>query len=276
MEQAVVVKYMADGTLDNSFGTNGIAQLSFGSAPSSLAYSLGLLPDGRMIIGGQAVNGSGSAFAAARLNANGTLDPTFGVNGTQTTSLAGGISIGLAMALQSDGKVVITGMNGNNDVALVRYTADGTLDFSFGAGGVVVTPLPTYDSGYGIAMQPDGKIVVVGAAIGGIGGDDILLLRYISGVNVGIAETGPLSNVKLYPDPAQDQINISFTEPLSRQAVMTLVNATGQAVQLSSLAVQRSIDGHECAIALNGMAAGPYWLRVQDGSTVRSVSFVKE
>ena len=53
-------------------------------------------------------------------------------------------------------------MNDAGDFALVRYNPDGSLDTAFGSGGKVVTDFGEYDSGFAAAIQPDGKIVVVG------------------------------------------------------------------------------------------------------------------
>jgi len=104
--------------------------------------------------------------------APGELDITFGVNGKVTTSIGTNKrAIANAVALQADGKIVAAGYSligtdpnsTNNDFAVVRYNADGSLDTTFGSGGIVTTPIGIgYDTAFSAAIQSDGKIVVVG------------------------------------------------------------------------------------------------------------------
>src|SRR5688572_8110916 len=114
------------------------------------------------------VSGPGAHTAEA---ADGDLDPTFGNNGRVVTNF-GGIAADLAndVALQADGRVVVVGettsLGTDSDFGLARYNADGTLDSTFGRGGLVATDFskggPTLDIANAVAIQSDGKIVVVG------------------------------------------------------------------------------------------------------------------
>ncbi len=104
------------------------------------------------------------ALAARAEAAPGDLDPTFGTGGRVTTDL-GGFDTASALAIQADGKIVVTGSTGGGaDFALARYNEDGSLDPSFGIGGKVTTDLfGEIDSASVLALQPDGKIVVAGS-----------------------------------------------------------------------------------------------------------------
>ena len=117
-----------------------------------------------------------------RYATDGSLDPTFGTGGKVTTDLGAGLDMGIDMAVQSDGKIVVAGYSGNgstNDFALVRYATDGSLDPSFGTGGKVITDIGAgYDAGAGVAVQSDGKIVVAGWSYNG-SNDDFALVRYL-------------------------------------------------------------------------------------------------
>ncbi|HEX8351747.1 MAG TPA: HYR domain-containing protein [Pyrinomonadaceae bacterium] len=113
---------------------------------------------------------------------SGGLDPTFGVGGKVLTDFPGVTDFPADAALQPDGKVVVAGYTEGAsfaDFALARYNTDGTLDPAFGEGGKVRTPFPGYPATAGdysrataVALQPDGKIVVVGT------NPDFLLARY--------------------------------------------------------------------------------------------------
>jgi len=117
--------------------------------------------------------GMKTAFALVRYNVDGTRDMAFGTNGRVSTSFDGD-AIARAIAVQSDGKAVVAGVVYYPDAppggefksgVLVRYNADGSLDSSFGSGGVLVVHFKGGASElYAIGLMPDGKIVVAGAA----------------------------------------------------------------------------------------------------------------
>jgi len=144
------------------------------------AHALVRQPDGKVVVAGR----SGNNFAAARYNADLTLDPTFGNGGKVVTDLGSlDTEVAYAVALQADGKIVLAGTtvragpNGglsSPDLAVVRYTAGGQLDPSFGTGGVVVRGFEsesigssTEDEARAVAVQADGRIVIAGKSDGG-------------------------------------------------------------------------------------------------------------
>jgi uncharacterized delta-60 repeat protein len=130
--------------------------------------SIALQTDGKIVFGGKSNNGTDIDFAVVRYNTDGSLDGAFGTGGKAFAPIGPGDDDGEAIALQTDGKIVQVGytFNGSDtDFALVRYNGNGTLDASFGAGGKVTTPVgAANDAGYGVAIQPDGKILAVGEA----------------------------------------------------------------------------------------------------------------
>jgi uncharacterized delta-60 repeat protein len=157
------------GDLDPSFGSGGIVTTSFVSY-TDYAEALVVQPDGKIVAGGTK-SSSGESFLLARYNPDGTLDPTFG-NGGKVETVPGSTSNRIhAMVLQPDGKIVVAGSaygSGNVDIALARYNTDGTLDtLSFGTngtGGIVKTAIfsGVTEEAWGLAIQPDGKLVAVG------------------------------------------------------------------------------------------------------------------
>lgn len=161
-----LARYAADGTLDASFGTGGRVTTSFGG--DAAAFALVLQPDGKLVAAGEAVDD----FALARYDANGGLDPGFGSGGTVTTAFPGATpgSTAEALVLQPDGKLVAAGLKGlgidlGADFALARYDGGGTLDGTFGSGGLVTTDFAgSYDEASGLVLQPDGKLVAAGRA----------------------------------------------------------------------------------------------------------------
>jgi uncharacterized delta-60 repeat protein len=182
--RTTLVRYGAGGSLDAGFGSGGIATLA-GSPNNADAHALALQPDGKIVVAG---NDSGRGLLLARYTSNGVLDQSFGSGGRVLTRLDGSTEA-TAVAVQLDGKLVVAGRTRDGAVstyALARYDAAGSLDPSFGRGGVVVTrlaPLPKVVSGTaaGVVVQADGKIVVGGTLKQLTGGDSTTfgLARYL-------------------------------------------------------------------------------------------------
>ncbi|MEO8233537.1 MAG: delta-60 repeat domain-containing protein, partial [Ignavibacteriota bacterium] len=112
---------------------------------------------------------------------DGTLDISFGIGGKSKTDFNSFNDICRSIAQQSDGKILLAGYsnNGSNDdIAIIRYNYDGSLDNTFGNNGKVTTSIGnSYDRGFGVATQSDGKIVVTGYYSNG-NDDDFFVVRY--------------------------------------------------------------------------------------------------
>ncbi len=173
----MVARYLADGSLDTSFGNNGIVTTTFGGSASDVLNSLVVQPDGKIVVAG---GGGNYDLTIARYNSDGSLDTGFGTGGKVTTSADGsGFESLFGLAVQADGKLVAAGYSGN-EIVLIRYNTDGSLDTSLGGTGTVVTSLGSgADSGYDLALQSDGKIVVVGCTDNG-SNHDVAVVRYNS------------------------------------------------------------------------------------------------
>jgi uncharacterized delta-60 repeat protein len=158
---ARLARYLPDGRLDPTFGTEGLVTVSGG-----FAHALVLQPDGKLVTAGSGLT---------RCLPDGRLDPTFGDGGRVTTDF-----LALALVLQPDGTLVAAGGSSpfgdeTSDFALARYLPEGRLDASFGVGGRVTTDFFAGDDAAGaLILQPDGKLVAAGAADG-----HFALARYV-------------------------------------------------------------------------------------------------
>jgi uncharacterized delta-60 repeat protein len=152
----------APGDLDPSFGSGGLVTTDFGGR-GDFGLAVALQSDGKIVAAGNssAVGVFSVNFALARYNPNGSLDSTFGSTGTVLTSFGGPLSAAADVVVQPDGRIVAVGVAGS-DFGIARYNADGTLDPTFGTGGLVTTDFGGSDQANGVALQTDGKIVVVG------------------------------------------------------------------------------------------------------------------
>jgi uncharacterized delta-60 repeat protein len=175
-----LARYNTDGTLDNSFSADGKVSTDFGMGHDH-GRSVAIQPDGKILVAGYANNGTDDDFALARYNTDGTLDNSFSADGKVTTSFGTDDNYGTSVAIQPDGKIIVTGFSfigTDSDFALARYNVDGSLDNSFSVDGKVTTAFGTGgDVGYSVAIQPDGKIVVAGFSLIGTDGD-FALARY--------------------------------------------------------------------------------------------------
>ena len=179
----LVMQYNVDGTLDTSFGGgDGIVTTAVGSG-NDTGRSMTVQADGKILVTGYSSNGSNDDIALIRYNADGTLDTSFGGgDGIVTTTVGSGNEAGYSVAVQADGKILVggTSWNGSNyDIVVVRYNTNGTLDTSFGGGdGIVTTAVGSgTDTGYGIVVQADGRILVTGYSLNG-STNDVVLIRY--------------------------------------------------------------------------------------------------
>ena len=131
-----VVRYNANGSLDPTFGKEGIA-ITFIRNGDDQATSVAMQTDGKIIAGGSSNNGSNFDIALVRYLPNGKLDPDFGTNGIVITDISNGDDHANAIGIQTDGKIVAAGNTNNgssNDFAIIRYKENGIADPDFGIG----------------------------------------------------------------------------------------------------------------------------------------------
>jgi uncharacterized delta-60 repeat protein len=181
----VIMRLDADGTLDSTFGPsgNGLVFQGFGSF-DAYALAVAIQPaDGKIVVAGHSVSGGSRNMTVVRYLTDGTLDGTFGAGGVVQVNPEGGTISDIAndVVIQPDGKIVVAGSSappsGGLDVVVVRLLAEGTFDPAFGNAGVAVGPTGNGDV-TGVALQPDGKIVVAGQNLGSKG--PAVVVRYNS------------------------------------------------------------------------------------------------
>jgi uncharacterized delta-60 repeat protein len=170
-----LARYDKRGALDGTFGNDGRATTDFLGYEDAIT-DLVLDRAGGVIASGSAGGFPGDAdqstdVALARYDADGALDPSFGVGGTVRTDFGSFFDHGEGMVLQRDGKIVVGSHSvgdGSSSAAVARYDADGDLDRSFGVGGIADSGAPvSSDDVGGVALQSDGRIVVATAALTG-------------------------------------------------------------------------------------------------------------
>jgi uncharacterized delta-60 repeat protein len=166
-----IVRYLPNGSLDSTFGTNGRQTIDFGS--TDVCTGLAVQADGKIVLVGYTDFSAVGAndVAVARLNANGTLDTTFNGDGMRRVNFSGAYDDRASgVVIQPDGKIVIAATWGidasDSELALIRLNPNGTLDSSINTGNGNGRASAGFANAYavttGIALQADGKIVLVG------------------------------------------------------------------------------------------------------------------
>jgi uncharacterized delta-60 repeat protein len=180
----------ADGDLDPTFGTGGMLMTDINRS-TDIANAVAVQADGKLVVVGTTYKQndySDEDFVVARYNTDGTLDNSFGSRGRVRTDFPGLAAVPSSVVIQPDGKIVVAGgafplftFAGNFEV--VRYNRNGSLDTSFGNGGIVTTNFPQGSYAFDVALQPDGKIIAAGTVfvnfiIGESSDTDFALARY--------------------------------------------------------------------------------------------------
>jgi len=187
---SVQMAQATDGDLDPTFGTGGTLMTDINRS-TDLAQAVALQADGKLVVVGQTYKNndySTEDFAVARYNTDGTLDTTFGRGGKVRTDFPGLAAVPSSVVIQSDGKIVVAGgafplFTFAGDFKVVRYNPNGSLDTSFGNGGIVTTTFPEGSYAFDVALQPDGKIIAAGTVFvnfipGESSNTDFALARY--------------------------------------------------------------------------------------------------
>ena len=193
-----VIRLQPDGSADATFSGDGRTAVLFGDLLTASARSVAIQPDGKVVVAGT-VRGSQMAprFGVARLNPDGTPDPSFDGDGLVTAEFSSTSEVDArSVLLQPDGKIVVAGRNGRVfggllgggfGFAVARFTETGALDPSFDDDGQVTIDYdrpqnPTHPSA---ALQRDGKIILVGATNSGSpffgqANDEVIVARLVA------------------------------------------------------------------------------------------------
>jgi uncharacterized delta-60 repeat protein len=178
------------GSPDPTFGQGGQVTVQFpGPAVLTSVRDSAVQADGKVVIAGRAADAAGGAgasdFAIARLNADGSVDTTFGAGGVAVVHSDGNNDSAESVAVQPDGKIVAVGYFGNEasgqsptdeQFVVARFNADGTVDTSFGGSGVLTPSFgangatPRNAEGHAVLLRSDGEILAAGYSATGPSG----------------------------------------------------------------------------------------------------------
>ena len=188
----LATRFNTDGSLDTTFGSNGWAAIAFADSDSQVK-DIVFQNDGKLILAGFSFNLSLGRYsmAAAKLNEDGSLDPSFGTDGQIAFNIGTSDDYAVAVAIQTDEKIVLGGYLyvGTNpmryDLAAVRLNTDGTFDTTYGNNGIAINRVIDDGQNYteNMLLQADDKVVLAGYAAG-TADHNLIMLRFDSDGNV--------------------------------------------------------------------------------------------
>ncbi|MBK7946932.1 MAG: T9SS type A sorting domain-containing protein [Flavobacteriales bacterium] len=248
-----LVRLAQNGSLDPSLDGDGIVVTAL-STGDDAATSVAIQPaDGKILVAGATTSMPFVFLVVLRYDFDGALDNTFAGDGI-FQSPHPGINLAGGMALAPDGRIVVGGTWGTNFLVAV-VLPDGTADMGFDDEGVVTTSFGQNGYGTDLALDADGKAVLVGSSgQGAPTGNDFVVLRYHTGIGVGVPENDERANVlSVVPNPASDLVRVSGRV----NDEMRVVDVTGRALLVRTLrADQQWIDA-------SGWARGTYVIMLE-------------
>jgi uncharacterized delta-60 repeat protein len=264
-DDVFAARYSSNGSLDTSFGTNGFFTYDFASN-HNYATSVAITSDNKIVVGGRYANGAGYSPFVLRLTSNGALDTGFDSDGILIQTTDGSID---DVVLQSDDKIITIGTvdiaTVNSKIGVSKINTNGIFDTSFGTNGKVETQvIETSSSGNNGALQPDGKIVVVGSTYTSVSlFSKYAVVRYDNDAPLSI---NSFSNLffKMYPNPSNGNFTIHVSDIfLGSKAI--IYNLLGQSIK------EFIIDEvNQNAYLENGV----YMLQIQKGNQVSTKKII--
>lgn len=277
----LAARFEADGTLDTSFGVNGVVKYDHGSVDDE-AEDVALLPDGSILVAGFTVTADFNYSALlVKLRPDGVLDANFGEAGAVEEDIDQ-FDYAAQVKVQSDGRIVMAGTAGVGppsafDMAVWKYAADGTRDASFGTDGLAQPLLDGYSAMiYGMDIQADGAVVVVGQARTPNNQNHFLTARLLNDITSGVDAVTTHSTDVLYPNPAMSGTSVRWqmNGPVSNAAHLRIVASDGRCVAMQPVsALQR--DGAAVRVDVpTTLRPGAYRLVLDEVNGRRSAELI--
>ncbi|MFZ4632978.1 MAG: hypothetical protein ACOYNO_02100 [Saprospiraceae bacterium] len=273
-----VARLNPSGTLDLSFGQNGIAKpgslnddayvWDIEVLPNGSFYTVGSLSDDNFVLSG----------LVSRFNADGSFDVTFGQNGATVVDFGDEEEV-RSCAVQSDGKILLSGyrvednMDYKSQYFVGRLNIDGSIDVAFANQGVLFGDVAKDAVADGLAIQPDGKILVGGHEAAPDGpSNDVFVRRYFSGTVGAFQATSVVLTAELFPNPATDATHLRFSIKEPTRFAVQLLNAEGKVC--ATLQTERNWPAGEHLLPMNlpsNLPKGQYQVVLFGQSTAQAM-----
>jgi len=275
-----IARYLANGDVDSTFGTNGIVHSNYLPAQYSYAFGLFILPGGNITAAGSLLTSNQllSQFMAMQVDSNGLINSQYGNNGTAVDSTPGDyINTPSAATVQADGKVIVAGSIAIDSAdykrfGMVRFNANGTVDQTFGASGVEVATQSGKAYCDAVAIQSGSKILLAGGVSFGTDSFTMTVARFYPGVISGIEDIKLNSQpIVLYPNPAQNHVIIQAAN--AGDYSLDIYNMLGEIVAVQKVGLVRD---QNLTVDISALANGLYQIALTGPEGDQYGSFVKQ
>lgn len=276
--RGLVGRYNANGDIDFTFGTNGFTSINYTGSVAPGGWGIGgstqfngmtIQPDGKIVVVGRCTNTAGDQtdFIIARLNANGSLDTSFGGNGLVKVGFipsgSNNTDVAESVAMDDSGGLVVAGtVGGGVKIGLVRVLANGTVDLNFGSNGMVQTDLGSFLT-VGAAIVDGQRVVVSGGVITGSGtaSRNTFIARYFSNT-VGVVEFALVENgINIYPNPINEAVTFQYALLESERLTIALHDLQGRVITTFLDGKRMPAGEHRQTVAMPAdLASGNYLL----------------
>ena len=278
--QLCMARYNSDGTLDSSFGSDGIVVDTFNNGHSAIRW-MGLSPNGKITIVGRA----DPSQIVARYNADGTPDNAFNGTGKLIIDPAVGCNGLYSGLLMADGKVVIGGtgrLSSNSQNFLVgRINPDGSVDTTFGENGFLERRI-TFGSSeiYSLASTPDGNLIAAGYGfdeLAGISSINFAVVKYLNDLQVGTLNfESPVQEVLVYPNPIVDQAMLRYDLEAEQRITIRLLDPAGRILKTFVQDQWQAPGRYQHPLAIpSALPPGLYLIQISSPQRQVSIKVVK-
>ncbi len=266
--QMCMIKYSSAGIVDSNFGTNGIVYLNMDPYTDDVIHNLHEQSDGKLIATGVGNNQG----VIARFLSDGTIDSTYDGDGIKSVGHVTRISV-----LQQNDKLVTANnyLNGaGQDIELVRYNVDASLDTTFGINGTINHDVPgTNNYIQNAALDNLNNIIVCGSSDSGS-----IVARYSLTAN-GPAAVLPLENdipqISIYPNPVSNELYCVLNAKSAQTVQIQLLNMNGEV--MSTNLIQPTLGGQATKywLPVSDLISGRYVIKMMTADRTEIRSFIK-
>jgi uncharacterized delta-60 repeat protein len=256
-----IARFNLDGSLDTTFGTNGQILYTNQTGTYYFPYTITPTLNNKLLVNGQLNNNQ----IISRLNIDGTLDATFGTNGTVTVPVSHG-----CMAVQPDGKILYS----YSDV-IKRLNSDGAADPSFGSAGVLNTQIYSlYNHSIDkLLLTQNNKLLEAGYTYNG-SKYIATLLRYTD-LNLGTLAFTTDATFLVYPNPVVDKTQFKYTLAEDASVTIQLLTMEGQVIKEILSNQNQPAGAHEQTVEMNDLSVGNYLLLFSSPKGKQAIKLIK-
>ncbi|HYV95726.1 MAG TPA: T9SS type A sorting domain-containing protein [Chitinophagales bacterium] len=271
----MIARFTSQGIPDSTFGINGKSLTDLGG--DDRAYSMTVQPDGKILQNGYTFANYTTDVSLMRYNSDGTPDYSFGTSGIVITDVSGFEDYSRSIALQTDGKILLSGssrFNTSTDFTLLRYNTDGTTDSTFDEDGIVITNFGGASANaFASVLQQNQKIILAGAS-----DLSIALAQYQLDVATGMVDFSVIQGSELiYPNPVTTQAVLEYKVMQDEAITINMYDLNGRLVQVFFEKQNKLKGTHQEVLKISkSLAPGNYVVQVSNGSESTQIQIVKE